>query len=146
MPVFTIMPYFGGAYGWRKTIDRVGWAGVGSNHADTHGWYATPSISDDLQQQFASWQSEFESIGWKDEAEIAQFDWVRYHHLGILLSHRLKDELGEQAIILYEKAYEDPCHHDAERREILTGGLVRILLSRKRQVQIAAKEIVNVQP
>jgi len=132
IPIFTIMPDFGGAYGWRKGNNDN--AGVGSNHADTVGWYDKTGISQSLHEQFAAWQSEFESAGMANR-EFADFDWVDYHRRGILLSHLLKAELGEQAVIIYEKAFEDPCHHDAERREILTGGDIRILPRRDMQTK-----------
>lgn len=126
-PIFTIMPDFGGAYGWRK--DNIDNTGVGGSHADTSGWCDDIGISVSLHERFAAWQAEFESAGMSSR-DFADFDWVEFHHRGILLSHQLKAELGEQAVIIYEKAFEDPCHHDAERREILAGGGVRILPSR----------------
>ena len=43
------------------------------------------------------------------------------------MSHLLKAELGERAIVIYEKAFEDPCRRDAERRVILGDGTVHIL-------------------
>lgn len=121
------MPDFGGAYGWHK--DNNDHAGVGGNHADTGGWHNEIGISNSLHEQFAAWQSEFESAG-MGSREFVDFDWVDYHRRGISLSHRLKAELGGQAVVIYEKAYEDPCHHDAERREILASGGVKILPGR----------------
>lgn len=127
-PIFTIMPDFGGAYGWRK--DNSDNVGVGGNHADTVGWYDDNGISQSLHESFAAWQTEFESAGMRSR-NFADFDWVDYHSRGIALAVLLKEELGEHATIIYEKAFEDPCHHDAERREILVGGGVRILSSRE---------------
>ena len=60
-PIFTIMPDFGGAYGWRK--DNIDNAGVGGSHADTSGWYDDIGISVSLHERFAAWQGEFESAG-----------------------------------------------------------------------------------
>jgi hypothetical protein len=64
--------------------------------------------------------------------DFANFDWVDYHRRGISLSHQLKEELGERVVVIYEKAFEDPRHHDAERREILADGTVLIMPSRDR--------------
>lgn len=128
-PVFTIMPDCGGAYGWRKDNNDDG--GVGGNHADICGWHHEIQISQSLHEQFASWQMEFESES-ISSTDFADFDWGDYHRRGILLSHQLKAELGDRAIVIYEKAFEDPCHHDAERREILAGGAVLIMPSRGR--------------
>lgn len=124
------MPDFGGAYGWRKANGDN--ASAGGNHADTSGWYDDIGISQSLQESFAAWQTEFESAGMHSR-DFADFDWVDYHRRGFALTVLLKEEeLGEQATIIYDKAFEDPCHHDAERREILVGGGVRILPSRER--------------
>lgn len=130
-PIFTIMPDFGGAYGWvRDDIDQPS---VGSCHADDSGWYAEPRVSDSLHKQFAEWQSEFEDFGRLSREEAKYFDWVDYHRRGIALAHRLKAELGDKAIVIYEKAFEDPCHHDAERREILLNSHVRKLPAKKQR-------------
>lgn len=123
-PVFTIMPDFGGAYGWRK--DNIDNAGVGGNHADAMGWCDDIGISLSLHEQFAVWQNEFENAACQGQ-DFAGFDWLDYHHRGIRLSHLLKAELGERAIVIYEKAFEDPCRRDAERRVILGDGTVHIL-------------------
>lgn len=128
-PVFTIMPDFGGAYGWRKDTNDN--SGVGGNHAGFLGWHDEIDISLALHKKFAAWQGEYECAGMSSK-DFATFDWVDYHRRGISLSHQLKAELGEQAIVIYEKAFEDPCHHDAERREILADGSTLIMPSRDR--------------
>jgi len=128
-PVFTIMPDFGGAYGWRKDTNDN--RGVGGNHADTQGWHDEIAISLSLHESLAAWQDEYECAGISSR-DFANFDWVDYHRRGISLSKQLKKEVGEQAFVIYEKAFEDPCHHDAERREILADGTQLIMLSRHR--------------
>ncbi|MBL8420175.1 MAG: hypothetical protein JNK92_06010 [Dechloromonas sp.] len=70
-PTFTIMPDFGGAYGWRK--DNNDNAGVGGSHADTSGWYDDIGISQSLHERFAAWQSEFECAG-VHSRDFADFD------------------------------------------------------------------------
>jgi hypothetical protein len=129
-PIYTIMPDFGGTYGWESSDDRPASAGVGGSHADVCAWSGVIGISQSLHDQFAAWQTEFECAGMHSR-DFADFDWEDYHHRGISLAHRLKEELGDQAVIIYEKAHEDPCHHDAERREILVGGQVKILPRRE---------------
>ena len=132
-PVFTIMPDYAGTYGWVKDSDRPEWSGVGGSHADTCGWSHQLRISDELHQKFVAWQIEFESANLSTEDNRKAFDWVDYHRRGIELTKRLKAEVGSKAIVIYEKAYEDPCHQDAERREILEGGTVHILPTREVQ-------------
>ena len=139
IPVFTIMPDVGGRYAWQNSSEEAPWSLLGRNCADESGWYAAPPISENLHQAFARWQAEFEQLGWCTKVELEWFDWVDYHSRGIVLAHRLKNEFGDAAVVIYEKASEDPCHRDAERREILPNGQVRILPSRKRQEQMAVE-------
>lgn len=87
-PIFTIMADYGGAYGWHK--DDEGRPSVGACHADRYGWYGEPSISDELHQQFAAWQLEFEKTCHLDKNAFADFDWVDFNRRGIMLCHKLK--------------------------------------------------------
>ena len=113
---YTIMPDYGGAYGW---INREGTDALGPNHADTCGWGGDHPISDELQADFAAWQTEFERATNEWEAGIALLDWPRFHERGIALARRLKAELGDAVRIYYEKPVEDPNQRINERVEIL---------------------------
>lgn len=121
-PVITIMADYGGAYAWRKN-EHSSAPGVGGNIACTSGWGFELPISDSLHLAFVQWQQRFEVL--RSDTEINDFDWPTYHQEGIKLCRQLKRELGDAVIILYEKAFEDPCHRDAERREILADGTTR---------------------
>jgi hypothetical protein len=118
---YTIMPDYGGAYGW---INREGTDTLGPNHADTTGWGGDHPISEELQEAFAAWQTEFERATNEWEAGIALLDWPRFHERGMALARRLKAELGDAARIYYEKPCEDPNQRVAERVEILADGTV----------------------
>ena len=118
---YTIMPDYGGAYGW---INREATDALGPNHADTSGWGGDHSISEELQEAFAAWQTEFELAPNEWEAGIALVDWPRFHERGMALARRLKAELGDAARIYYEKPCEDPNQRVAERVEILADGTV----------------------
>jgi len=113
---YTIMPDYGGAYGW---INREGTDALGPNHADTSGWGGDHPISEELQESFAAWQTEFERAQNDWEAGIALLDWPRFHERGMALARRLKAELGDAARIYYEKPVEDPNQRVNERVEIL---------------------------
>lgn len=115
------MPDYGGAYGW---VNREGTDVLGPNHADTSGWGGDHSISEELQEAFAAWQTEFELATNEWEAGIALLDWPRFHERGMALARRLKAELGDAAQIYYEKPVEDPNQRVNERVEILAGGAV----------------------
>ena len=118
---YTIMPDYGGAYGW---INREGTDTLGPNHADTTGWGGDHPISEELQEAFAAWQTEFERATNEWEAGIALLDWPRFHERGMALARRLKAELGDAARIYYEKPCEDPNQRINERVEILADGTV----------------------
>lgn len=118
---YTIMPDYGGAYGW---VNRDGTDALGPNHADTSGWGGDHPISEELQEAFAAWQTEFEGARNEWDAGIALLDWPRFHERGMALARRLKTELGDAARIYYEKPCEDPNQRLAERVEILVDGTV----------------------
>jgi len=139
MLIYTIMPDYGQAYGWRKPPDSPPWAGVGENVAGFGGWGGDPPISSDLENAFKTWQGEFESHAWHGSADkdcYADFDWASFHARGLDLTIRLKAELGDAAVVIYEKPFEDPNRNDHERTEIRAGGQPRLLPSRK---EIAAR-------
>ncbi len=118
---YTIMPDYGGAYGW---INRNGPEdALGPNHADTCGWSGDHPISDELQANFAAWQMEFESGTWEQKGRSI-FDWPRFHEIGMALTRRLKAELGDTARIYYEKPMEDPNRRIQERVELLSDGSI----------------------
>ncbi len=116
---YTIMPDYGGAYGW---INRDGTDALGPNHADTSGWGGDHPISEALQEDFAAWQNEFERAPNEWKADIALLDWPRFHEQGMALARRLKAELGDAARVYYEKPFEDPNQRVNERVEILADG------------------------
>lgn len=126
---YTIMPDYGGAYGW---INREGTDALGPNHADTSGWCGDHSISDELQADFAAWQTEFEAAPMDRDAGIALLDWPRFHERGMALARRLKAELGDAVRIYYEKPVEDPNQCINERVEILAGGAIVETVFRRR--------------
>ena len=123
------MPDYGGAYGW---INREGTDALGPNHADTSGWCGDHSISDELQADFAAWQTEFEAAPMDRDAGIALLDWPRFHERGMALARRLKAELGDAVRIYYEKPVEDPNQCINERVEILAGGAIVETVFRRR--------------
>lgn len=118
---YTIMPDYGGAYGW---INRNGPEdALGPNHADTCGWSGDHPISDELQAGFSEWQKDFESGTWEQKGRSI-FDWPRFHENGMALARRLKAELGDAARIYYEKPMEDPNRRIQERLELLSDGSI----------------------
>ncbi len=124
--IYTIMPDYGGAYGW---IIRDGDEsnGVGPNHADSEGWGGDHPISAGLHEAFVQWQSLFEGATLADDETALRFDWESFHAQGIVLCQRLKAELGDAVRIVYEKPFEDPKRAQEDRREILAdGSLLRL--------------------
>jgi hypothetical protein len=127
--IYTIMPDYGCVYAWVREDGREH-RGVGGSIADTCGWYGDQPISDGLHQDFARWQSMFESADLRSKTSHL-FDWPAFHDEGLRLAHALKAELGDAARVIYEKPYEDSGRDDQERREILANGAVRNLPGRK---------------
>lgn len=131
---YTIMPDFGGAYGW---VNREGTDSLGPNHADTCCWGGDHPISDELQADFASWQTKFESAQIVWGVGIALLDWPGFHERGLALARRLKAELGDAARIYYEKPIEDPNRRAHERVELLAdGSVVETVLPRRLQTSL----------
>jgi len=139
MPIdtITIMPDHGQAYAWRLPPGLPPWAGVGGNIGGFFGWGGDQPISPELKQAFIEWQGEFESYDWVETDSpvgnnYSRFNWPWFHDRGIDLAIRLKAELGDSVIVVYEKPYEDYGRDIAERTEILAGGKLKPLPSRKK--------------
>lgn len=127
--IYNILPEFGGAYGWEKR-DGLETGGVGPNMADSTGWRGDHLISQALQDQFSEWQTKFErevSVWGNDEA----FDWPTFHKLGLELCVLLKQEIGDTARIIYQKASEDPNCDSENRLEIFEDGSYLVLKHRR---------------
>lgn len=120
---YTIMPDYGGAYGWMKQNGKFeGSSQLGPNHACTAGWYGDHPISEKLHNDFARWQTVFETetlAGLKNEH---LFDWKAYHAKGFDLAQRLKDELGSHARVFYRKPCEDPSCNRVQEWELMEDG------------------------
>jgi hypothetical protein len=128
--IYTIMPDFGGAYGW-IIEDGDENTGVGVNHAGYYGWEGEHSISESLQKAFAEWQLIFDKDDslWQNSHQ-SYFDWDFFHATGLKLCFQLKQELGDDVRIIYEKPFEDPNREQHERLEILLDGNVLELPNR----------------
>ena len=99
-----IMADFGnGPYAWKKQAGDGG-HGVGSNIADaTCGLSHVIGTSQRLDDDFARWVIDFER-GYDDP----EFDWDLFHMEGLLLTTRLKDEVGNRFTIFYCAPSDDP--------------------------------------
>lgn len=120
MTHYSIMPDYGGAYGW---INRDGTDTLGPNHADRHSWEGDHPIAARLHRNFAAWQMTFETAQMRLDLDlVASLDWIRFHERGIELTRQLKTELGEAARVYYVKPHEDPNMWLDRRREVLADG------------------------
>jgi hypothetical protein len=128
------MPDFGGAYAWLKPEGVPLHEGVGGNVDGSNlGISESKALSKNLISDIENWQAEFESFDDNQKYGWLAFDWPDFHRRGITLTARIKDVVGNAAIVIYEKAFEDPCHHDAEQREVFAEGTYKILPSKWRQ-------------
>lgn len=116
---YTIMPEYGGAYGW---INRDGADTLGPNHADHAGWGGDHAITDGLHEDFAVWQAEFERARFDLDHVANSIDWRAFHERGMDLTRRLKAELGNAAEVFYVKPLEDPNYLWMHRVEVMDDG------------------------
>jgi len=126
------MPDFGGAYAWLKQEDVPLSAGVGGNVDGYDVSGAGQRLPESLIRDLETWQASFESFDDNQEHGWLAFDWVDFHRRGIALAIRAKQSVGDTATVIYEKAFEDPCHHDAEQREVFADSTIKILPSKWR--------------
>lgn len=121
LPVFVVMPDFGGAYLW---INR----GVPTTEM-TNAFMAASinlerKIPKRLEGEFKNWQRDFEDA-FETFSFGGAFDWLKFHNKGVMLAVKLKHELGERARVYYEKPYEDPnCHLNGIREVLANGRLI----------------------
>lgn len=112
----TIMADFGfGPYAWLKDASDAS-DYVGINIANSHTGMTKFDISDSLQKDFAYWIGRFE----RNALDNPGFPWASFHEEGLALSHRLKEEIGEAANVVYVKPYEDPDHEQNEKTWIIS--------------------------
>ena len=118
----TIMPDYGfGPFLWRT--EHADERGVGPNICDASHWDPTMPLSEPLWLLFAIWVGSFELAGISpDEFERNGWDWSAFHDRGRYLAYRLKQEVGHEYRVVYEKPCEDPDHLVDERQEILLDG------------------------
>jgi len=109
----TIMADFGmGPYAWLKDAsDETDY--VGLNIANRETGMTEFDISPQLERDFAEWIQVFERHSHRPD-----FSWKSFHEKGLLLSKRLKDEIGDLANVEYVKPMEDPNHAKDEKSRI----------------------------
>jgi len=107
----TIMADFGfGPYAWLKdAADESDY--VGMNIANFKMGMSVFEISKQLEADFAKWIDRFE----RDALDNPDFPWVSFHEDGLILSHRLKEEIGSAANVVYVKPFEDQYHQTDEK-------------------------------
>lgn len=126
------MPEHGiGPYAWvsRDADCRSGVSGVGPNCADASGWDCNHPISDELHRAFAEWVIEFEKAPIDRVTGSVELGWKKFHGKGIVLSRRLKRELGDSVCVIYQKSMDDPGWRFEHRREVRSDGALELLPS-----------------
>ncbi len=120
---YTIMADFGmGPWGWRKPVDNMTSA-VGGNIAEAvGGWSGEHPISAGLVGRFSVWARWFECF-----YDTPEFEWGAFHKIGCALAGELKREVGDQARVIYSKAFEDPNHAQDENIEMHADGSHTVL-------------------
>lgn len=134
-PIVTIMADFGGAYAWHSgpgNLARSVGCCIGNSLVEWEG------IPEPLRKELEQWQDDFHSA---DRHAFEGFDWEDFNRRGIEFAARLKDRVADRMMVIYEKAWEDPNCFILERREVLLGGGLRPLPSRKEVEALLGDEI-----
>ena len=107
----TIMADFGfGPYAWLKdAADESDYVGI--NIANLKTGMTAFDISKRLETDFAKWIDRFE----RDAFDNPNFPRSSFHEEGVILSRRLKEEVGDAANVVYVKPFEDPNHETDEK-------------------------------
>lgn len=117
IPILTVMADFGNApFLWLN----------GGNICDATYWDESFPMSEGLWRKFAAWAIEFEQTGHYLLDSNADFwndwDWVAFNARGLQLSCWLKEEVGDEYRVVYDKPCEDPNHRINGYTEILADG------------------------
>lgn len=119
--IYTVMPDYGGAYGWITEDD-----GTMTGCDEFIGLDSHPEISKNLSSLLAEWQSNFERNCNPFADGGGDFDWHSFHNRGLELSKLLKLELGDAVHLLYQKPFEDVVGRNEEIVEICEDGTLRV--------------------
>lgn len=81
-------------------------------------------IPEALHRSLADWALRFErySVGRYSTDDWCEFPWMSFHRDGLRLARQVKQYLGDQYTVIYEKPWEDPNCSTLERREITSDG------------------------
>ena len=122
-PVLTVMADYGGApFLWTRDEDNIE-----ENISCGLGWDEEDPMSYTLWLKFAKWARSFGETAFmlsdSGFVETGEWDWPAFHAQGLQLAQELKQEVGANYRVIYEKPYEDPNHHINERTEIMLAEL-----------------------
>lgn len=99
---------------------------IGS-YDDGDGEHALPV---ELIQECHAWAREF-SWAPNDGKGHVELDWDDFHRRGRALASAIKQMLGPDVRVIYEKAFEDPNHATEECLEVLMDGSYQLLPPRQ---------------
>jgi hypothetical protein len=101
--VFTLMPDFGGAWGWLRDDPSSGGSHVGPCVAEGTFCPDEFNVPPMLVQNINDWQTVFER-----GAFDPSFDWKSFHERGVELARRLCVWVPDEFAIRYHVCHEDP--------------------------------------
>lgn len=122
IPVLTVMVDYGNApFLW--LVDAPNESGIGGNICDGTGWDESCPMSEVLWRKFADWAVAFDHTRfYSEDFDASDWDWLEFHARGVHLARSLKEEVGGDYRVVYDKPCEDPNHRLAERTEVLADG------------------------
>lgn len=124
-PHITIYPDFGGgAWYWVNWMGPDSLQGGRKSREITAKEFTTlhKKMPEELVEDFEGWHLAYTRNAYEYEQGRRPFDWKSFHSVGIQLSVRLKQAMGDDVRVFYEKPVEDPNNHLNQRREVLIDG------------------------
>jgi len=119
--ILTICPDFGEAWAWIGNRDHPDFGipvGCGGD------WCGRRNLPNELVVRCANWQRIFESAPWDNDSYL-RLNWDDFHLEGMKLSAEIKASLGEDILVIYQKAFEDEHAKEPLEVEVLADGSLR---------------------
>lgn len=88
---------------------------------DGDDWAGCRPLPKGLIDRFAKWQAKFESSPFDADLYVVM-DWPAFHAEGMELSLAIKAALGDDVVVIYEKAFEDRHQEEPRRVEVFVDG------------------------
>ncbi len=121
LDTYTVMADCGvGEFLWRRRSDKPGPPYVGGNLYSLMDERCSPpdEMTAELFAAFCQWARWYMSTDSHNTEIPRNINWVEFNAEGKRLAQRLKRELGNSALVVYAKAWDDPTKNEGRYSEI----------------------------